>query len=151
MKLLRLTALQKDLTVEAVEKIRQYKDSEDEDDIVDSNGKTREYYENIGIPVSPEILDREKNIKSLDLDEDTDYEWTAAEAIVDLKQFKFAVDVEEDPDDGSVVYLKEGLSIQVAESSEEIYGQITYLNRSLWEKFQGWIRVQKLQIKRLLK
>jgi len=38
------------------------------------------------------------------------------------------------------VYLNDGLSLSVAEDIEEIYFDLYWNDRSVWEKFTNWIR-----------
>lgn len=144
-KYLLLTAMQKDLTEEAQKKIDDFEDNEEEPK--DSYGRTAEHYEDLGIPIPKELIDKGKTSSKLELN-DEDYEYSASDALIDLNQFKFCVDIDEDPEEGAIIYLKENMSMSVLESSAEIYSQIRYLNRGIFARIEEWIRIQIYKFKR---
>lgn len=143
MKRLHLTVLRKELT-EAAEKRLEELDIYDENP-KDSNGKTREYYENLGLPVSKEITDKEKLLNGgIELTDD-DYDFYETECTVNLDNFAMVID---DIEEGSSLFLSDGTFVNILEDSAEVNAQIWWLTRSKWEKFKEFISSIKRKFKK---
>lgn len=140
-KYLHLTAIKKELTDEAQDKIDAWENMDDGGEPTCSSGNTREFYDNMGLKVPDSLIAAEKELnKPLDLDEETDYVYEYSDAIVDLKEFRFAVNLDENEDLGCDVWLKGNAKMTVAESAYDIYAQIDYLERSWFTKIKDKIK-----------
>lgn len=116
-KYLYLTTVKSELT-EAAEKRLDELDEEYEPTC--SNGRTREWYEDMNIKIPQDLLDKEKSInKGVDLT-DEDFNYTLTDSLVNLKDFVLAVDNGESCEDGAVVYIRNKMTYNVVECSAEI-------------------------------
>jgi len=128
MKLLKLTTSDKVLTEEA----QQRQDAFDNEYLVDSSGRGFEEWDNLGIPPSKELLEKENEELVF---EDSDYEYLNYSLILNIKEFCYCLDEEE----STVVYTKSGNSLRVAENCEEIEKQILCLHSNVFSNLKMWI------------
>jgi len=78
-----------------------------------SNGRTREQYEDLGIAVPQEIIDKEQ----IEFKDD-DFENLYGKVVIYEDEIKFII--REDDEDTTIIYLKEGITIIVEDTVEEI-------------------------------
>jgi hypothetical protein len=91
-----------------------------------SNGKTSQWYEDIGIPIPPDLVQKLKEQdQGIEL-EDEDYEEVHSEIMVYIDQIKFIVS----DDEATTIFLKDDLRITVLETVEDIDFFLDYLERS---------------------
>jgi len=142
LKQLFLTVEQKVLN-EAAQKRLDLFEEEGEDFIEprDSSGRSAEDYDSLGLPPSKELRELEKTqTNSIRFDLEKDYDFYETDCIIRMSDYVMCID---DPEGGSVVYLKNGLNVEVLEESDDILAQIWYQNRSWWEKLKEFINKYK--------
>lgn len=97
-----------------------------------SNGKTVEFYEDIGIPIPSELIDKlKKQEKGTEL-EDEDFEMVTSDILVYEDQIKLLVT----DDEFTTIFLNDGLTITVLETTEEIDFYLDFLHRTWFEKLK---------------
>lgn len=136
MKFIHLTGLRKELNEEAQRRLDEW-EGDNYEEPVDSDGKNREFYESMGIPVPKEILDKEKNLEKDITFTEEDYDSHAVEVLINLDSFSMCIDT---IDDEGIVFLKDGTYCNVLETKQEIYDQIKWETRSFWNKFKQIIK-----------
>lgn len=115
----------------------------------DSYGRSAENYEDMGLPVPEELLEKvEDEIDSdgnIELVDD-EFEYVFNDCLISLDSFDFASDHNET---GSFLYFKRRRKcIHVEETVEEIYAQIWYLNRTWKDKIEGLLERIKNKFKK---
>jgi len=117
MELIRVTVVSQELNEQGENKLATF---EKEENITDSHGHNREFYEDIGAPVSPEILEKEKGMRDyIDFDFD-DYEYFLQPAFFKKEDFKAVVT---NVDFGSTVYT-EHINLRVKETARQIINKL---------------------------
>lgn len=97
-----------------------------------SNGRTAEFYDDIGIPIPPDLEAKLKQKdKGIEL-EDTDFEAVTSDVILYEDQIKVMVT----DDEFTTIFLSDGLTITVLETSEEIDYYLDFLHRTWFEKIK---------------
>lgn len=95
-----------------------------------SNGRTAEFYDDIGIPIPPDLEAKLKQKdKGIEL-EDTDFEAVTSDVILYEDQIKVMVT----DDEFTTIFLSDGLTITVLETAEEIDYYLDFLHRNWFEK-----------------
>jgi len=108
-----------------------------------SNGKTAEFYDDIGIPIPPDLEAKMKQKdKGIEL-EDDDFEAVTSDILVYEDQIKLIVTEE----DFTTIFLNDNLTITVLETSEEIDFYLDFLQRSWFEKVKNSVSMFFRQIK----
>lgn len=108
-----------------------------------SNGKTAEWYEDMAIPI-PSDLEAKLKQKDRGVElEDDDYEAVTSDIILYEDQIKVMVTDE----DFTTIFLNDGLTITVLETSEEIDYYLDFLHRTWFEKTKDSIYMFFRQIK----
>ena len=98
-----------------------------------NNGKTAEFYDDIGIPLPPDLVEKlKKQDKGIELSsEDFEEEYSDISIYDDEIVFK-VTDAE-----GTVLFVRGGHTLQVLETVDEIDSYIDYMSLSSFEKW--WI------------
>lgn len=97
-----------------------------------SNGKTSEWYEDIGIPIPKDLEQKLKEQdQGVELD-DEDYEEVHSEVMVYLDQIKLMVE----DDEVTTIFLEGDLRITVLETVEEIDFYLDFIERSEFAKLK---------------
>jgi len=137
LKQLYLTVEQKVLNEAAQQRLDQFEDGEDDyTEPRDSSGRSADDYESLGLPPSKELIELEKTqTNSIRFDLEKDYDFYETDCVIRMSDYVMCID---SVDGGSVVYLKNGLNVEVLEESDDILAQIWYQNRSWWEKIKEW-------------
>lgn len=118
------------LTEEAQKRAEEFEDEYYEEP-TDSKGWTREKYNDLGMKVPQELIDKEKELsKGLEFN-DEDYEDFYSECAIKPSQIIMTI---EDADGGTTIYLKNGIYVSVEEDVDEVQAQMWRVNRSWWEK-----------------
>lgn len=111
-----------------------------------SNGKTAEFYDDIGIPLPQDLVDKlkEQN-KNIEL-EDDDFEMVTSDIVIYESEIKLMVT----DDNFTTIFLKDGLTITVLETSEEIDYYIDFMERTWFDKFKDSISLffRRIKIKK---
>lgn len=104
---------------------------------VDSQGKSREWYEDMGISPPKELIDRENEIqKGLHLDE-SDCDEDLEESFVSIDSIEFATN---NYDGGCTIFTKGGSFLKVADDVDDVLSQIYFAQMSMWGVFKEWIK-----------
>lgn len=125
----------------------------------DEHGHTREFYEDVAGKVPKGFSEAEKefysNIPSSEIDENgymnlapEELEYEFLDYLIPLKNI---IDITDTQEIGSIIILKNGMSVHVEETVEQINYYIDYLNRSSWQKFKDSFNSFFRQIKFKLK
>ena len=98
-----------------------------------SNGKTAEFYDDIGIPLPPDLVDKlKKQDKGVELSsEDFEEEYSDISIYDDEILFKVT------DSEGTILFIKGGYTLTVLETVNEIDEYIDYMSLSSFEKW--WI------------
>lgn len=99
------------------------------------NGQTADWYEDMAIPIPPELEKRLKEQNNGVELEDEDFEQVTSDIVVYEDQIKLLVT----DDEFTTIFLHDGLTITVLETSEEIDYYIDYMERSQFEKIRDYI------------
>lgn len=94
-------------------------------------GHTREFYEDLNVPehkFPKELLEREKGTEL----EDEDFEMVTSDILVYEDQIKLLVT----DDEFTTIFLNDGLTITVLETTEEIDFYLDFLHRTWFEKIK---------------
>lgn len=114
------------------------------------SGHTREFYEDLNIPedrIPKELIEREKSQdQEVELD-DEDFETVTSDIIVYADQIKLMVT----DADFTTLFLHDGITLQVLETSEEIDYYLDYMERNQFEKIRDSIQAFFRRIKWKLK
>ena len=107
-------------------------DKEDKSDGIPrcNNGHTREFYEDLGLSedkIPQEIKDKEKSQD----DEELEVEEVYSDIVIFYDQIKLIV---EDDEGYTVIFLEDGLTVEVLETALEIDSYIDYIQMSWLEK-----------------
>lgn len=146
MKFIYLTGLRKELNEVAQKRLDDW-EGESYEEAVDSDGRSREYFENLGIKVPKEITDKEKNLDDDITFTDEDYDEFEVDVVINIEDFSMSIDTTEDT---ATIYLKNGMFVNTLENSSEINGQIWWITRTPWEKIQNYWKelINKFKIKK---
>lgn len=100
-----------------------------------SNGKNADFYDDIGIPLPPDLVEKLKNQdKGVELKpEDFEEEYSDISIFDDEILFK-VTDV-----NGTVLFVKGGYTLQVLETVDEIDSYIDYMSRNWLEKIRDYV------------
>ncbi len=96
------------------------------------NGQTADWYEDMAIPIPPELEKRLKEQNNGVELEDEDFEQVTSDIVVYEDQIKVMVT----DDEFTTIFLQDGLTITVLETSEEIDFYLDFLTRTWWEKLR---------------
>lgn len=108
------------------------------------NGNTAEWYENIGIPLPPELAKKLKEQdKGIELEEE-DYEEVHSEIMVWVDQIKLIVTDRE----LTTIFLEGDLTVTVLETVDEIDNYLDYLEMSWRNKIEARCGIFIRKIKR---
>lgn len=100
-----------------------------------SNGKTAEFYDDIGIPLPQDLVDKIKNqSRGIEFSDD-DYESVTTDIVVYEDEIKLMIT----DDEFTTIFLRDGLTITVLEEAEAIDDYISYMQRSQFTKFVNYI------------
>jgi len=128
-----LTGLGETLTKEAQEKLnKETQGVSTIEDLTCENGRTREQYENLGMRVPDDLIEKEKNFEVGIKIEDEDYEEVYSEVLVFVDQIRLIVE----DDVSTVLFLNDGLTVNVVETRDEIFSYIEYLERGWFDRFK---------------
>ena len=98
------------------------------------NGKTFDWYEDMAIPIPPELEERLKvkdvGIKLLD----EDFE----EVYSDVSLYEDDIVFKVSDSEGTTIFVKGGYTISVLESVDEIDAYVDYMNRNWLEKIRDY-------------
>lgn len=117
-KLLKLTGVAETLTKEAQEKLDKVEDNEVLifEDLTCEDGRTREQYENLGIKVPKDLIQKEKDFdKDIDL-EDEDFETLEYPCRIFEDEIVGYVESE----DKTTIFTRPGMTFSVKETAEQI-------------------------------
>lgn len=109
-------------------------------------GHTREFYEDLNVPehkLPKELLEREKGVEL----EDEDFEQVTSDIVVYESEIKLMVT----DDEFTTIFLQDGLTITVLETSEEIDYYLDYMERNWFEKIRDSVLAFFRRIKKSAK
>lgn len=132
MKILHLTTIRRVLNEAAQKRLDEFDDYDEDEEPVDEHGRNAQWYEDVGMRVPQDLIDKKKEFLEFDLDED--YDEYKVSVNINLDDFSMMID---NFDYGSVVYLKSGTNLEVIEETDDIYNQIKSLNKTIWEKIKS--------------
>ena len=108
--------------------------------LTDDHGHSAEWYEDMNLPVPPELLNNNTDVDDdgyMSLNDD-EIEYEYLDTILDYSDFMKATNHTEGF--GSLVTLKNMLTFRVDEDRDEIYGQILYNERGWFERLRDDVR-----------
>lgn len=149
MKLLYLTSVLIVPSAEGEVKIKKaLKRTKNGRELKDEHGRTREQYEDLGIP-TPNFFTENEDTPEISEDgtillREEEMEFNFVDAIIKLKDFSSCIDNQQI---GSVIYTRQGDEIHVEESVEDIFSYINYLTRPWHERITDSIKSKWWRIK----
>jgi hypothetical protein len=124
MKVIKLTGIRKELNEAAQKRLNEFEEGYNEfEEPKCSNGKTAEYYENLGIPIPEDLKKKMKDY--IDFDEEEDYDYYNVDVFVNSDDFSMAID---DIEGSCIVFTKSGSYVAVEESAKEVVELINSTN-----------------------
>lgn len=123
---------------------------EQEDNIYEvpkcSNGNTAEFYNDLNMPLPPDLVEKLKVQDNGIIFGDDDYEAVTSHILVYEDQIKLVVT----DDEFTTVFLEDGITITILETAVEIDDYLDYVHRNLLEKFRDSVSYFLREIKRKL-
>jgi len=111
------------------------------------NGLTEEQYQDLGIPLPDSLVQKLKKLEyGVEL-EDEDFEQVTSDIVVYEDQIKVMVT----DDEFTTIFLQDGLTITVLETSEEIDFYLDFLTRTWFEKLRDSVSLFFRRIKNKFK
>lgn len=145
-KILFLTTVSTEINEKGQERLKKVNKKQQEIDEDNPPPHSAQWYRNLG--VEPPIEETEDEVSPdgyVKLQED-EYEYIHNEVILERQDFSFAIDSE--TEGITTVYTKSGLSFDVMETTDDIYGQLFLADQSWWEEK---LESLKWKFKRLFK
>lgn len=118
-------------------KLKEYQEVDEYEEPVDSEGRSRSWFEDMGIRPPKDLTDKEKLLQQdLEFDED-DYDDELEETFLTVKSIEFATN---NYDGGCTIFTKGGNFLKVADDIDDVLAQIHYVNMSVWDTIKEWIK-----------
>jgi hypothetical protein len=109
-----------------------------------NNGNTVEFYNDLGVDIPEELLEKLKHQDEGIKLEDEDYEQVTSDILIYADDIKLVVTDYE----STTIFLKGGLNVTVLESADQIDAYIDFLTRGKLEKIKDYILtiIKKIKI-----